>query len=168
MTELPRIDLTRRLAGRVAVITGARRVGLRPRSGSPPRAPRSSSATWMPRRAAAAELVDGLFVQVNVTDEAQVDHLFDEAARVYGSVDIAFNNAGISPPDDDSIETTELPAWQKVQDVNLKSVYLCSRAAPAHGRAGARVDHQHGLVRGGARIGDLADLVHGVEGRCSP
>jgi NAD(P)-dependent dehydrogenase (short-subunit alcohol dehydrogenase family) len=80
----------------------------------------------------AAELVDGLFVQVIVSDEQQVVHLFDEAARVYGSVDIAFNNAGISPPDDDSIETTELPAWQKVQDVNLKSVYLCSRAALRH------------------------------------
>jgi len=44
----------------------------------------------------------------------------------------AFNNAGISPADDDSIETTELPAWQKVQDVNLKSVYLCCRAALRH------------------------------------
>lgn len=44
-------------------------------------------------------------------------------------MDIAFNNAGISPVDDDSIETTELPAWERVQDVNLKSVDLCSRAA---------------------------------------
>lgn len=47
-------------------------------------------------------------------------------------MDIAFNNAGISPPDDDLIETTELPAWQRVQDVNLKSVYLCCRAALRH------------------------------------
>ena len=44
-------------------------------------------------------------------------------------MDIAFNNAGISPPEDDLIETTELPAWQRVQDINLKSVYLCCRAA---------------------------------------
>jgi len=80
---------------------------------------------------AAAE-VEGLFIKVNVTDEAEVDNLFDLTAKTYGSVDIAFNNAGISPPDDDSIETTELPAWQKVQDVNLKSVYLCSRAALRH------------------------------------
>ena len=36
---------------------------------------------------------------------------------------------GISPPEDDLIETTELPAWQRVQDINLKSVYLCCRAA---------------------------------------
>jgi NAD(P)-dependent dehydrogenase (short-subunit alcohol dehydrogenase family) len=82
--------------------------------------------------AKAAEEVEGIFVAVNVTDEAQVDNLFDEAVKKYGSLDIAFNNAGISPPDDDSIETTELPAWQKVQDVNLKSVYLCSRAALRH------------------------------------
>ena len=46
----------------------------------------------------------------------------------YGAVDIAINNAGISPPDDDLIENTDLPAWQRVQDVNLKSVYLCCRA----------------------------------------
>ena len=64
-----------------------------------------------------------------MTDEAQVNALFATVNETYGSVDIAFNNAGISPPDDDSIETTELPAWQNVQDVNLKSVYLCCRAA---------------------------------------
>jgi NAD(P)-dependent dehydrogenase (short-subunit alcohol dehydrogenase family) len=84
------------------------------------------------RGAAAAEAVGGLYVRADVTDEAQVNALFDTAASTYGSVDIAFNNAGISPPDDDSIETTELPAWEKVQDVNLKSVYLCCRAALRH------------------------------------
>jgi NAD(P)-dependent dehydrogenase (short-subunit alcohol dehydrogenase family) len=128
------IDLTQRLAGRVAVITGggsgiglatARRFaaeGAHVVIGDVDRAA---------GEAAAAE-VDGMFVAVDVTDEAQVDALFDAAAERYGSVDIAFNNAGISPPDDDSIETTELPAWQRVQDVNLKSVYLCSRAALRH------------------------------------
>ncbi len=82
--------------------------------------------------AAAAEAVNGVFRQVNVADEASVDALFDGVAADLGSVDIAFNNAGISPADDDSIETTELPAWDRVQDVNLKSVYLCSRAALRH------------------------------------
>ena len=81
---------------------------------------------------AAAEAVGGRFARTDVTDQDQVDRLFDSAAAEEGSVDIAFNNAGISPDDDDSIETTELPAWQKVQDVNLKSVYLCSRAALRH------------------------------------
>lgn len=134
MAELTPIDLTQRLAGRVAVITGgASGIGLA--TAKRLAAEGAKVVIGDLDRAsgeAAASAVDGLFVQVDVTDQEQVDHLFDEAARVYGSVDIAFNNAGISPPDDDSIETTELPAWQKVQDVNLKSVYLCSRAALRH------------------------------------
>jgi NAD(P)-dependent dehydrogenase (short-subunit alcohol dehydrogenase family) len=69
---------------------------------------------------------------VDVSDESSVNSLFDLVASSYGSVDIAVNNAGISPPDDDLIENTELPAWQRVQDVNLKSVYLCCRAALRH------------------------------------
>ncbi len=69
------------------------------------------------------------FVQVDVTDKEQVDALFRTAKETYGSVDIAFNNAGISPPEDDSILTTELEAWQRVQEVNLTSVYLCCKAA---------------------------------------
>lgn len=128
------MDLTQRLAGKVAVITGGGSgIGL-----ATARRMKAEGATIvigdMDEKAgseAAAEL-GGLFVKVNVAEEDQVDHLFDTAQATYGSVDIAFNNAGISPPDDDSIETTELPAWQKVQDVNLKSVYLCSRAALRH------------------------------------
>jgi NAD(P)-dependent dehydrogenase (short-subunit alcohol dehydrogenase family) len=69
---------------------------------------------------------------VDVSDELSVNTLFDTAADTYGSVDIAVNNAGISPPDDELIENTELPVWQRVQDVNLKSVYLCCRAALRH------------------------------------
>jgi NAD(P)-dependent dehydrogenase (short-subunit alcohol dehydrogenase family) len=71
----------------------------------------------------------GTFVQVDVTDAEQVDALFAKAKEVYGSVDIAFNNAGISPPDDDSILTTGIDAWRRVQEVNLTSVYLCCKAA---------------------------------------
>ena len=128
------MDLTQRLAGKVAVITGGGSgIGF-------------ATATRMAAEGAtivigdmdeksgkkAADDLGGLFVTVNVADEAQVDNLFDTAMKTYGRIDIAFNNAGISPPDDDSIETTELPAWQKVQDVNLKSVYLCCRAALRH------------------------------------
>jgi NAD(P)-dependent dehydrogenase (short-subunit alcohol dehydrogenase family) len=78
--------------------------------------------------AIAAE-VNGLFVECNVTDKAQVDFLFATAKETYGRVDVAFNNAGISPPDDDSILDTDLPAWERVQLVNLTSVYLCCKAA---------------------------------------
>jgi NAD(P)-dependent dehydrogenase (short-subunit alcohol dehydrogenase family) len=76
----------------------------------------------------AAEL-DGLYVRTDVTDKEQVDELFARANETYGSVDIAFNNAGISPPDDDSILDTDLDAWRRVQEVNLTSVYLCCKAA---------------------------------------
>src|SRR3954464_12750313 len=73
--------------------------------------------------------IAGLFVHCDVTDEVQVGALFATAKNVYGSGDIAFNNAGISPPEDDSILVTGLEAWRKVQEVNLTSVYLCCRAA---------------------------------------
>jgi NAD(P)-dependent dehydrogenase (short-subunit alcohol dehydrogenase family) len=71
----------------------------------------------------------GTYVQVDVTDKDQVDALFRTAKDTYGSVDVAFNNAGISPPEDDSILDTDLDAWNLVQRVNLTSVYLCCKAA---------------------------------------
>ncbi len=70
-----------------------------------------------------------VYQHVDVTDKEQVDALFRTAKDTFGSVDIAFNNAGISPPDDDSILDTELEAWRRVQEVNLTSVYLCCKAA---------------------------------------
>ena len=76
----------------------------------------------------AAEEVSGLFVPASVTDPDAVERLFAAAYDEYGSVDIAFNNAGISPPEDDSILDTGLEAWRKVQEVNLTSVYLCCKA----------------------------------------
>ncbi len=77
---------------------------------------------------AAAE-AGGLFVRADVTSQDDVSRAFAVAHETYGSVDIAFNNAGISPPDDDSILTTGLDAWRRVQEVNLTSVYLCCREA---------------------------------------
>src|SRR6202012_2093476 len=76
----------------------------------------------------AADEVSGLFVATDVTDPDAVERLFATAHGEYGSVDIAFNNAGISPPEDDSILDTGLEAWRKVQEVNLTSVYLCCKA----------------------------------------
>lgn len=69
------------------------------------------------------------YVHVDVTSKEEVDALFATAKDTYGSVDIAFNNAGISPPEDDSILDTDLDAWRRVQEVNLTSVYLCCKAA---------------------------------------
>ncbi|GAA1539275.1 3-oxoacyl-ACP reductase [Actinomadura kijaniata] len=76
---------------------------------------------------AAAGEVGGLFVKVDVTSEEEVRALYEAAHRAYGRIDVAFNNAGISPPDDDSILETGLEAWRRVQDVNLTSVYLCCK-----------------------------------------
>lgn len=73
--------------------------------------------------------IAGAYVHCDVTDKDQVDALFATAKEKFGSVDIAFNNAGISPPEDDSILNTDLEAWRKVQEVNLTSVYLCCKAA---------------------------------------
>ncbi|MBC6447432.1 3-oxoacyl-ACP reductase [Actinokineospora xionganensis] len=126
----------RRFEGRVAVITGgASGVGLATAhrlaaEGATIVVADVSDAAGK----AVAEEVGGLFVHTDVTDEEQVRSLFDTAVAEFGSVDVAFNNAGISPPDDDSILTTGLDAWQRVQDVNLKSVYLCCKYAIPHMR----------------------------------
>jgi NAD(P)-dependent dehydrogenase (short-subunit alcohol dehydrogenase family) len=84
--------------------------------------------------AVAAEL-GGLHVRCDVTDPEQVDAMVARTVEAYGSVDIAFNNAGISPPDDDSILDTGLEAWRRVQEVNLTSVYLCCKAVLPQMRA---------------------------------
>ncbi|WP_299441533.1 3-oxoacyl-ACP reductase [uncultured Phycicoccus sp.] len=77
--------------------------------------------------ALAAE-IGGTYVHCDVADKADVDRLFATALERYGRVDIAFNNAGISPPEDDSILDTDLEAWRRVQEINLTSVYLCCKA----------------------------------------
>jgi NAD(P)-dependent dehydrogenase (short-subunit alcohol dehydrogenase family) len=82
-----------------------------------------------------AEATGGAFIRADVTDETAVEALFAQVKAEHGSVDVAFNNAGISPPDDDSILTTSLDAWRRVQEVNLTSVYLCCKYALPHMRA---------------------------------
>jgi len=88
--------------------------------------------------AAAAKETGGEFVAADVADEDQVAALFDGVARRCGRIDVAFNNAGISPPDDDSILTTSLDAWRRVQEINLTSVYLCCKYVLPHMRASGR------------------------------
>jgi NAD(P)-dependent dehydrogenase (short-subunit alcohol dehydrogenase family) len=79
-----------------------------------------------------AKETGGEFVAANVADEEQVRDLFDGVADRYGRIDVAFNNAGISPPDDDSILTTGIDAWRRVQEINLTSVYLCCKYVLPH------------------------------------
>ncbi|MBU8859455.1 MULTISPECIES: 3-oxoacyl-ACP reductase [Micromonospora] len=82
----------------------------------------------------AAQEVDGEFVAADVADETAVRDLFDGVVRRHGRVDVSFHNAGISPPDDDSILETGLDAWERVLRVNTTSVYLCCKYVIPHMR----------------------------------
>jgi NAD(P)-dependent dehydrogenase (short-subunit alcohol dehydrogenase family) len=88
--------------------------------------------------ALAAKATAGEFVVADVADEDQVRALFDGVAARHGRIDVAFNNAGISPPEDDSILTTTLDAWRRVQEINLTSVYLCCKYVLPHMQAAHR------------------------------
>jgi len=123
-----------RLAGKVAVITGAASgIG------------RASARRFAAEGAlvCVADLADepgeqvakeigGLYVHADVTDPEAVERLYDAAAARFGGIDVLFNNAGISPPDDVSVLDTTLEAWQRVQDVNLRSVFLCCQKGIPH------------------------------------
>jgi NAD(P)-dependent dehydrogenase (short-subunit alcohol dehydrogenase family) len=139
-----------RLDGKVAVITGAGSgIGLATARRLAADGARvvCADVDVSSGEAAAAE-VDGLFVQVDVADEAAVGALFDAAVETYGGIDVSFHNAGISPTDDDSILDTPLEVWRRVQEVNLTSVYLCCRQVIPHL-----------LERGGGSIINTASFV---------
>jgi NAD(P)-dependent dehydrogenase (short-subunit alcohol dehydrogenase family) len=75
----------------------------------------------------ASEAGEAFAVKVDVADAENVREMYNRTAKRYGGVDVLYNNAGISPPDDGSILETEPDAWQRVQDVNTKGVYLCCK-----------------------------------------
>jgi NAD(P)-dependent dehydrogenase (short-subunit alcohol dehydrogenase family) len=123
-----------RLAGRVAVVTGGGSgIGL----ASARRLTAEGARVVVADHDAdagttAAEEIGGEFLAVDVSDADDVDRLFAVTVERWGRVDVSFHNAGISPPEDDSILTTDLDAWRRVQDVNLTSVYLCCKAVLPH------------------------------------
>jgi NAD(P)-dependent dehydrogenase (short-subunit alcohol dehydrogenase family) len=80
----------------------------------------------------AADEVGGIYVRTDVTDADAVQAMYRAAIDHFGGLDICFNNAGISPPDDDSILETGIDAWRRVQEVNLTSVYLCCKYGIPH------------------------------------
>ena len=88
--------------------------------------------------AAVARDLDGLFVRADVADEDDVVRAFRTAHETFGTIDVSFHNAGISPPEDDSILSTSTEVWQHVQDVNLRSVYLCCKHVIPHMRRQGR------------------------------
>ena len=116
-----------RLEGRVCVITGAAGgIG-------------GASADAFAREGARVVGVDlapdapgELSLQVDVTDDAAVRDMYARVREELGRIDVLFNNAGISPTDDGSVLDTSLEAWQRVQDVNLRSVFLCCKHGIPH------------------------------------
>jgi NAD(P)-dependent dehydrogenase (short-subunit alcohol dehydrogenase family) len=97
---------------------------------------------------AVAREVGGLALQVDVADEASVRAMYGAAAVRFGGIDVLYNNAGVSPADDASILETELDAWERVQAVNTRGVYLCCK----HGIP-------HLLERGGGSVINVASFV---------
>ncbi len=96
----------------------------------------------------AADAVGDLSLQADVTDEQQVIDMYARTRDELGGIDVLFNNAGISPNDDASVLDTSFEAWQRVQDVNLKSVFFCCK----HGIP-------HLLERGGGSVINTASFV---------
>jgi len=116
-----------RLEGKVCVVTGAKGgIG-------------AATVALFSREGATVVGVDlaedspgDLAVACDVTDEDAVRDLYARVRMQYGHVDVLFNNAGISPSDDASVLETSYEAWQRVQDVNLKSVFLCCKHGIGH------------------------------------
>ncbi|MEA2200336.1 MAG: hypothetical protein QOI89_932 [Solirubrobacteraceae bacterium] len=71
-------------------------------------------------------------LEADVTSEEQVQEMFATVRRDYGRIDVLFNNAGISPTDDGSVLDTTLEAFERVQSVNLRSVFLCCKHGIPH------------------------------------
>jgi NAD(P)-dependent dehydrogenase (short-subunit alcohol dehydrogenase family) len=76
--------------------------------------------------------VGDMTIKADVSDAAEVEAMYTRTREAYGRIDVLFNNAGISPDDDASILDTSLEAWQRVQDVNLRSVFLCCKHGIPH------------------------------------
>ena len=95
-----------------------------------------------------ASQISGLAVRVDVSDEASVQAMYAAAVERFGGIDVLYNNAGISPADDDSILDTGLEAWERVQAVNARGVYLCCK----HGIP-------YLLERGGGSVINVASFV---------
>jgi NAD(P)-dependent dehydrogenase (short-subunit alcohol dehydrogenase family) len=91
-------------------------------------------------RVVGVDLAEGapgeLSLRVDVTDEDQVVAMYAETVRAFGRIDVLVNNAGISPTDDGSVLDTTLSVWERVQQVNLRSVFLCCKHGIPHLLAG--------------------------------
>jgi NAD(P)-dependent dehydrogenase (short-subunit alcohol dehydrogenase family) len=96
----------------------------------------------------AAEARDAFFFEVDVTSDESVRAMYAATSERFGGIDVLYNNAGISPADDDSILETSLEAWQRVQAVNTRGVFLC-----------CKYGIPHLLERGGGSVINVASFV---------
>lgn len=85
-------------------------------------------------RAALAQLRDALFIQADVSRAEGCQRAIQECVRTFGQLNILFNNAGIILRNRNLEQTTE-EEWDAQMNINLKSVFLMSRAALPHLRA---------------------------------
>src|ERR1700753_307150 len=117
-----------RLAGKICVITGtASGIG--------------AETAWLFENEGATvvgidldveQAVGQLTIAADVSDETQVREAMATAVEEYGRIDVLMNNAGINPTDDESVLNTSLESWQRVQDVNLRGVFLCCKYGIPH------------------------------------
>jgi NAD(P)-dependent dehydrogenase (short-subunit alcohol dehydrogenase family) len=132
-----------RLEGKVCVITGAA-------SGIGAESARRFAEEGA--KVVGVDLAEGaegeMTLQADVSDEAQVAEMYEKAKAEMGRIDVLFNNAGINPTDDASVLDTPLEAWQRVQDINVRSVFLCCK----HGIP-------HLLEAGGGSVINMASFV---------
>jgi NAD(P)-dependent dehydrogenase (short-subunit alcohol dehydrogenase family) len=143
--------VTGRLDGKVVVITGA--AGGIGREAALLFSDEGASvcvADVDPERgeATARDCREACFQEVDVGSAKSVAAMYGATADRYGGVDVLYNNAGIMPADDASILDTEPEAWDRVQEVNAKGVYLCCK----HGIP-------HLLERGGGSVINVASFV---------
>jgi NAD(P)-dependent dehydrogenase (short-subunit alcohol dehydrogenase family) len=119
--------MSKRLEGKVCVITGAA-------SGIGAESARLFAEEGA--KVVGVDLAEGaegeMTLQADVSDEAQVAEMYEKAKADMGRIDVLFNNAGINPTDDASVLDTPLEAWQRVQDVNVRSVFLCCKYGIPH------------------------------------
>jgi NAD(P)-dependent dehydrogenase (short-subunit alcohol dehydrogenase family) len=116
-----------RLAGKVAVVTGAAQ-GI---GAEIVRRFREEGA-----QVVGVDLVEGIYgdlsLQADVADEVQVAGVYERAAQAFGRIDVLVNNAGINPPTDGSVLDTPFDIWQRVMEVNLRSVFACCKFGIPH------------------------------------
>jgi NAD(P)-dependent dehydrogenase (short-subunit alcohol dehydrogenase family) len=93
------------------------------------------------------EAEGALTIEADVSDEGQVVEAFRRIAEECGHIDVLMNNAGINPTDDGSVLETSLESWQRVQDINLRSVFLCCKHGIPH------------LLEGGGSVINVASFV---------